>query len=177
MKILIKRINKNIELPKIIAKGDWIDLRAAENVHLYAPQSDTLKRRTVDGKQEKYRNVNFDSTLISLGIAVSVPKGFECIIAPRSSTLKKFGIVQGNSVGIVDHSYSSDKDVWKFLALALRETYIEEGDRICQFKVVLSQRATLLQKIKWLFSSKIKIVEVDSLPNKNERGGFGSTNK
>ena len=51
---------------------------------------------------------------------------------------------------------------------------IKKGDRICQFRIQLSQKATFWQKLKWLFSSGIELVEVDSLNNKS-RGGFGST--
>lgn len=47
---------------------------------------------------------------------------------------------------------------------------------ICQFRIQLSQKATVLQKLKWLFSSGIKFIYVDKLENKN-RGGIGSTGK
>ena len=56
----------------------------------------------------------------------------------------------------------------------MRETTIEAGDRICQFRIQLSQKATMWQKIKWLLSSGIELVEVDDLGNEN-RLGFGST--
>ena len=71
-------------------------------------------------------------------------------------------------------SYNGDNDEWKFPAIAIRETTIEKGTRICQFRIQLSQKATFWQKLKWLFSSRVKLVEVDSLNNKS-RGGFGST--
>ena len=53
-------------------KGEWIDLRAAETITLHAPQAGTQYER--DGK--KFRDVNFESTLISLGISMALPKGF-----------------------------------------------------------------------------------------------------
>ena len=56
----------------------------------------------------------------------------------------------------------------------MRKTVIEAGDRICQFRAQLSQKATMWQKIKWLLSSGIELVEVDDLGD-NNRGGFGST--
>ena len=71
-------------------------------------------------------------------------------------------------------SYNGNEDEWKFPAVAIRPTFIEKGTRICQFRVQLSQKATVWQKIKWLFTSGIKLVEVDNLDNTN-RGGFGST--
>ena len=71
-------------------------------------------------------------------------------------------------------SYNGDNDEWKFPAIAIRETTIEEGTRICQFRIQLSQKATFWQKLKWLFSSGVKLVEVDNL-NNEDRLGFGST--
>lgn len=73
-------------------------------------------------------------------------------------------------------SYSGNDDMWKFPAITLKNTFIKKGTRICQFRIQLSQKATIWQKIKWLFSNKIKLVEVDNLSSTN-RGGFGSTNK
>ena len=55
-----------------------------------------------------------------------------------------------------------------------RETNNEAGDRICQFRIQLSQKATMWQKIKWLLSSGIELVEVDDLGD-NNRGGFGTS--
>ena len=49
----------------------------------------------------------------------------------------------------------------------MRETVIEAGDRICQFRIQLSQKATMWQKIKWLLSSGIELVEVDDLGDNN----------
>ena len=173
LKIKVKKINKNLPLPEIIAKGDWIDLRAAETVTLKAPQAGVLKKRVVDGKEVSFRDVVFDSKLIKLGVAMKLPKGFEAIVDPRSGT-PKLKIFQTNSQGIIDNSYNGDSDEWRYWITALGETTINEGDRICQFRIQLSQKATVWQKLKWLFSSGIKIVEVDKLGGSN-RGGIGST--
>ena len=77
-------------------------------------------------------------------------------------------------MGVIDNTYCGNNDEWKYPAIALRDTIIKRGDRICQFRIQLSQKATLWQKIKWFLSSGIKIIKVDSLDN-NDRGGFGST--
>ena len=174
LKIKVKRINKSIPFSKVISKGDWIDLRAAETITLNAPQAGTLKRRIVNGVERSYRNVVFDSKLIKLGVAIQLPKGFEAVILSRSSTYKNFGIILGNSEGVIDQSYCGDNDEWRFNAIAFRDTTINEGDRICQFRIQLSQKATVWQKIKWLLSSGIKIIEVDKLGNP-DRQGIGST--
>ena len=71
-------------------------------------------------------------------------------------------------------SYRGNKDEWKFPAVAIKDTTIKKGTRICQFRIQLSQKATIWQKIKWLFSNKIELVQVDNLSD-NNRGGIGST--
>ena len=160
MKIKIKLFDEACT-PHIIKKGDWIDLKSADYVELEAP-------KIVDN------TIVFDQRLISLGVAMQLPKGYEAIINARSSTFKKFGIMLFNGQGVIDNSYNGDSDVWNCTALALAESVIHKGDRICQFRIQLSQKATAWQKLKWLFSSKIKFEYVDKLGNK-DRKGFGST--
>lgn len=171
LKIKVKRLNKNIELPKIIDKGDWIDLRAAETVELEAPRAGRLYK-TKNG--ESQRGVVFDSKLIGLGVAMQLPKGFEAVALSRSGTHNNFGIILANGEGVIDQPYCGDNDEWKYKAIAFQKVTINEGDRICQFRIQLSQKATMWQKLKWLFSSGVKIVEVEHLNNTN-RGGIGST--
>lgn len=162
MKIKVKYHNENC---KIESFGDWIDLKAAQVVHFNAPISAFRSRK-----------VSFDFKTISLGISMELPKYFEANIVPRSSTFKKFGLVSANHFGVIDNGYCGDNDVWGFPAIALKETSIDEGDRICQFRIRPSQKAPWYIKLKWLFVSKIKFVEVDHLGNP-DRGGFGSSGK
>ena len=121
--------------------GDWIDLRAAEDVELKAG----------------------DFKIFSLGVSMKLPDGYEAHIVPRSSTFKTWGILQANHMGVIDNSYSGDNDIWRFPALAFRDTVIHKNDRICQFR--------LMKKMEDV-SFKI----VDHL-NETNRGGFGSTGK
>lgn len=173
LKIKVKRINKNLPLPKIIDKGDWVDLRSSETVPFTAPKVSALKKHTVNGFEENYRDVAFDTKLIKLGIAVELPEGFEAQILSRSSN-PKLKIFQTNSEAVIDNSFNGNKDEWRYWVTALGETVINEGDRICQFRIQLSQKATMWQKLKWLLSSGIEIVEVEELSNPN-RCGIGST--
>lgn len=138
--------------PTIIKKGDWVDLRAFGDVYL--------------------EEGNFG--ILSLGVSMKLPEGFEAVIVPRSSTFKKYGLLQTNSMGVIDNSYSGDNDIWGFPFLAMRDVNIKDATRICQFRIQPTQKATVWQKLKWLFSSGIKIIYVDSL-DENDRGGFGST--
>ncbi|PLR75405.1 deoxyuridine 5'-triphosphate nucleotidohydrolase [Bacillus sp. V3-13] len=139
LKIRIKYFNK--ELPKItkIDKGDWIDLRAAKTVEL---------------KKDEF-------TLIPLGVAMELPNNFEAHVVPRSSTFKNYGIIATNSMGVVDESYKGDNDQWFIPAYALRDTKIEFGERICQFRI--------MEKMP-----EIEFEEVQQLGNE-DRGGHGST--
>jgi dUTP pyrophosphatase len=75
---------------------------------------------------------------------------------------------------VIDGSYCGDNDQWYFIATTLRKTSIAKNTRLCQFRIQLSQKATVWQKIKWLLTSGIKLVEVDSLDSE-DRNGFGST--
>lgn len=166
-------------LPRIIKKGDWIDLTTACDVVLTGPYAETLYHIKHNGKdkeekRDRVRHVVFTHCLIPLGVAMELPKGCEAIVAPRSSSFWKWGITQTNSIGVIDGSYNSDKDEWKLPVLAIEDKVIPKGTRIAQFRIQLSQKATMWQKIKWLFSSSIKIKQVDSLDNP-ERSGFGST--
>ena len=92
---------------------------------------------------------------------MKLPEGYEAHVAPRSSTFKNFGLLQANSIGIIDNSYSSDEDIWRWPALAMRDTVVHVNDRICQFRIVKNQ-------------PKIEFMEVEHLGGPS-RGGFGST--
>lgn len=166
MKLKIKiKTNSEVTFPSIIKKGEWIDLYAAEDVDIIAPRYN-----------KGNSTIEFNLRLIPLGVRMKLPHGFEAIVAPRSSTPKNFGIIQSNSLGIIDNSYSSNEDEWKFPALSLRNNVVKKGDKICQFRIQLSQKASFWDKLRWLFTSGIKLVQVDDLGN-NSRGGFGSTGK
>lgn len=141
MNIKIKYFDKEIDKVEKISKGDLIDLRAAE---------------TVEMKKGDFR-------LIPLGVGMKLPDGYKANIYPRSSTYKNFGIIQANSVGQIDNSYSGDTDEWRFPAIALRNTVIHKNDRICQFEI---------QKIQ----PEIEFIEVEHL-DEVSRGGIGSTGK
>lgn len=176
LKIKVKKLSENVSLPKIIDKGDWIDLQCAEETTLSGPRTKNL-HKCDQGKDTayRYRDVVFDFKLIPLGVAMEMPKGFEAMVLPRSSTFKHYNFTSPHSEGVIDWSYNSNTDEWKLPALAFRNTTIPAGERICQFRIQLSQKATVWQKLKWLFSSGVELVEVDNLDNE-ARGGFGSTN-
>ena len=174
LKIKVKRFKNDngepfVSLPKVIKKGEWVDLSSAQECVLMAPQAGTLK-----GHDVKHRDVVSEVTYIPLGVAMQLPKGYEAIMAPRSSAAKKMGIMMANSIAVIDNSYQGNDDQWMFPAVTLRKTSISQNTRLCQFRIQLSQKATVWQKVKWLFTSGIELVEVESLSN-NNRSGLGST--
>lgn len=146
-------------------EGDWIDLRATENVTLQAPKIE-------DGfcifPEKPY--------MIPLGIAMDLPDWLEGSVLPRSSTPKTWGIIMANNEAVIDHTYRGNNDIWHFPAYALRNGEIKKGDRICQFRLQLSQKANVWQKLRWLFTNKIEFEKVDVLTN-NNRGGFGKSGR
>ena len=130
---------RDIEPIQKFENGDWVDLRAGEDVE--------LKKG--------------DEALIPLGVGMILPNGYEAHIVPRSSTLKKFGIIQGNHMGIIDNSYSGDNDEWMMSVIAVRDTVIHKNDRICQFRIMKKQPKLVFQTVRHL--------------DEVSRGGFGST--
>ena len=157
-------------MPQVNEKGDLFDVFARTKVTLNAPQAGVQHQVN----NEKVRDVTFNSTLIGLGFAMEIPQGFKANLYPRSSTYSKWGIIFSNHVGQIDSTYCGNNDEWKVNAIALRATEIHIGDKIAQFEIVPSSKATCWQKFKWLFSSKIEFVEVECLEH-HDRGGFGTT--
>ena len=121
--------------------GDWVDLKAAST----------------------YTYEAGDAFIVSLGVAMKLPRCYEAILAPRSSAFGKYGVIQTNSIGIIDGSYCGNNDIWGMPVYALKSGVINEGDRIAQFRLVKTMDA-------------VRFDEVAVLHGK-ERGGFGSTGR
>ena len=111
-KIFIKYFDKDMPRIAKIPKGDWIDLRAADDVVL--------------------RKGEFAK--VPLGIAMQLPEGYEALIAPRGSTFKNLFTLQTNSPGVVDESYCGDNDQWFVPLYATEDTVIRRYDRFCQLE-------------------------------------------
>lgn len=142
IQIKVKYFSEEIEkLRYIDGKSDWIDLRSAADVEL---------------KKGEFK-------LIPLGVAIELPKGYEAHVVPRSSTFKNFGILQVNSMGVIDETYCGDNDQWFMPVLAVRDTKICVNDRICQFRIMAHQPALEFEQVAHLEGA--------------DRGGFGSTGK
>ena len=120
--------------------SDWIDLYTDKDIHVGL----------------------YEHVMIPLGVAMKLPNGYEAIIAPRSSTYKKYGLIQTNSIGIIDNSYSGNNDQWMFSVIGIGKTIdIPKYTRLCQFRIQKKQPT-------------ISFTEVSKLDSV-DRGGFGST--
>lgn len=137
--IKIKYVKDGMEKIEQIENGDWIDLRIAEDVHL---------------EPNEFK-------LIPLGVAMALPTNYEALVIPRSSTFKKYGIIQANSIALIDETYCGNNDEWKFPAYATRKVYIPKNTRICQFRIFKHQ-------------PEVELIEAEHLHG-TDRGGFGST--
>lgn len=147
--IFIKYHDETLGKIKQAHEGEWFDLRAAEDCII---------------REGEFK-------MISLGVSMQLPEGYEAIVAPRSSTFKNWGIIQTNGIGIIDNAYCGDNDIWRFPMFCLQGkehvpggkpySIIKKGDRICQFRIQKSQ-------------GSVNVKEVSRLGNV-DRKGIGST--
>ena len=145
MKLRIKYFEDATRLKKI-SKGNWIDVYA--NKDMFVKEG--------------------ERAMIPLGFALELPSGWEGHLAPRSSTFKSWGIIQTNSLGVVDDTYIGDNDQWhmpvfclKGMDIEAKGTWIKKGDKIGQFRIMEVM-------------PEIELEEVDNFGN-SDRGGFGTT--
>jgi len=151
--MLVKYFNRDIPKLKKVKIGDWIDLR--------------VNGVTVDGVENMWGHGNkimypaYSRVLIHTGIAVKLPEGYEAHVAPRGSTFKNFGLIQVNSVGVIDESYCGNNDQWFVPMYSLESGVLTKYERVAQFRI--------MKKME-----EFGIVEVSELDNP-DRGGYGST--
>ena len=142
IKILIKRLSKEVSLPKYETSGSsGMDLSA-----------------NIDAK------INIEpgkTAIIPTGLALSIPKGFEIQIRPRSGLAAKQKISVLNTPGTIDSDYRGEIKVI-LINLSQESFRVEKGLRIAQMVVCPVVQAQLK--------------EVNDL-NETARGegGFGST--
>lgn len=141
MKVRVQRIDKGLPLPIYETDGSvGFDLLARE---------DTA--------------VNAKSTaLIPANVIVEVPKNFMLVVASRSSTPRKKGLLTPHGIGIIDHDYCGPEDEIKIQVYNFTDApvTIKRGEKIAQGVFVH------IDKFEWEEVEKIR---------ENSRGGFGST--
>lgn len=145
---------------KMIQHGKWMNLFQRRSYRFKAPSLLYSKRcGNID--------MQFDTQFVDLGISMALPKYFEANIIPRSSAFIKQSL-------IIDSDFSGEQDIWRFPAIALKEIYITPIKAICQFRIQPTMNAPWWIKLKWIFISKVKFIEVDVLNGVNRRN-FDST--
>lgn len=119
--------------------GSWIDLYCYEDTTL---------------QEDEY-------TTIPLGVAMKLPDGYEANFVPRSSTFKRYGVLQTNAYSVIDPSYSGPEDMWRYPVYATRPVTIPKGTRLCQFRINKVQPQIIFDEV----------VSLDD----DSRGGFGTS--
>ena len=102
-----------------------------------------------------------DFKIIPLGVAMKLPEGYEANFVPRSSTFKRWGVIQTNHFSVIDPSYCGNDDMWGLPVFATRSVTIPKGTRLCQFRINKVQPV-------------INFEEVTNLSCES-RGGFGTS--
>jgi dUTP pyrophosphatase len=141
VEVKIKRVDKELPLPKFETPG-------SVGFDIYARETVVIKPNEL--------------VLVPTNLIIETPKNYMLMLAPRSSTYKRTGLILPNSVGIVDQDYCGEKDeiLVQLLNIGAVEAEIKRGDRIAQGIFVKIDIAD------W--------AETDSV-SKNSRGGVGST--
>lgn len=141
LKAKIQRIDKSLPLPVYETRGAvGLDLVARENVLV---QPGTIE-------------------LIAGNVVIQVPKGYMLMIASRSSTPRKKGLMLPHGLGIIDQDYCGPDDEIKIQVYNFTSAPVEvkRGEKIAQAVFVR------VDSFEW--------EEVDRM-DQDSRGGFGST--
>jgi len=141
MTLKITCIDKTMPVPQYHTNG-------AVAFDLYARVDCTVKPQTME--------------LIPANLIVQVPDGYMLMIAARSSTPIKKGLILRNGIGIIDQDFCGPKDELRLQVYNFtdRDVQVGRGERIAQ---------AVLVKI-----AKVEFEEFEDL-NAESRGGFGST--
>ena len=102
-----------------------------------------------------------ERTLVKTGLFISLPKGYEAQVRPRSGLAFKNGITVLNTPGTIDADYRGEIGVI-LVNLSSQDFTINDGDRIAQ--MVIAKHETAIRE------------EVENLDETNRgEGGFGSS--
>ena len=155
----IKLLTPTAKMPTRAHEGDLYDIYADED-----------------------KEISSAPTLVSTGLAFDIPEGYQVRIYNRSSNPLKYGLILGNSVGIIDTHYKDEvkgifycadyiatehlsilqPEVITYRTIKHRTHVIHKGDKIMQMELV---------KI-----NDFDVIETQELDKTNDRGGgFGST--
>ena len=112
VKILVKKFDKNIELPSYKTSG-------ASGMDLVA----FIKKKITISPYNK--------AMIPTGISLVIPKNYEIQIRPRSGLAAKKGVSVLNTPGTIDSDYRGEIKII-LINLSKKPFIIKSGDRIAQ---------------------------------------------
>ena len=104
-----------------------------------------------------------ERTLVSTGIFMEIPQGYEVQVRPRSGLAFKQGITCLNTPGTIDADYRGEIKVI-LINLSQEEQVISHGDRIAQLVV------QKVEQVSWKQAEELEDTE-------RSAGGFGHTGK
>ena len=110
---------------------------------------------------EEYKYHKGDYFYINLGVNIKLPEGAWGLLALRSSSFKRYKVIQTNAIGIIENEYCGNDDVWMVPVLAMEDGVIPKGARIAQFTPMNYYPDTYIEVV----------TDMDEV----SRGGFGST--
>ena len=141
MQVNIKRIDSSLPLPEYQTSG-------AVAFDLYSRIDMTITPKSLG--------------LIPTNLIIETPKGYMLILASRSGTPKKKGLLVPHGIGIIDQDYCGEKDELLFQVYNFtdQEVAIARGERIGQGVFVKIEQGQW-QEVKHMTGP--------------DRGGFGST--
>ena len=141
MKIRIKRVDSSLPLPQYESAG-------AVGLDFLAREEKVIAAKAIE--------------LIPANVIVEVPEGYMLMLASRSSTPMKKGLLPPHGLGIIDHDYCGPEDEIRILVYNFRDepVTVQKGEKIAQGIFVK------IDKFEW--------EEVEEMENET-RGGFGST--
>lgn len=106
----------------------WVTLQAAENVNLKAGEVKPIQ----------------------LGVGMELPAGYEAELTLRRNTCALYGIIPTTHCSIIDHGFADNGNQWYIFVYAVRDTKIQVGDRICQFRIVEQQPYLTFEEVYFL---------------------------
>jgi dUTP pyrophosphatase len=148
----------------IIVKFGWLDPETAEDLPLPTYHSDQASGMDVAAAvKEPVHLAPGEIKMIPTNFAVSLPRGFEIQVRPRSGLAIKHGVTVINSPGTIDADYRGEVKIG-LINLGQNTYTIKRGDRVAQLVVGAVQKADL----------KV-VAELDTTVR--QAGGFGHTGK
>lgn len=99
--------------------------------------------------------------MINLGISLELPEGHMALMMPRSSTFKKYGIIQTNSIGLIDESYCGDNDVYH-MPVFKPTTIVDNA------KIISNFTANLMMPVSEVDDTPILIANLNKVSSKEE---------